>query len=91
MTDLPPTIDAIMASIRARVAGAGPAPEDAPEAATAATAAPAAPMVPDGNLTIEALFRSMAEPQIKAWLDANLPEIVERLARAEIRRLTTGQ
>jgi cell pole-organizing protein PopZ len=25
---------------------------------------------------------------LKAWLDAHMPEIVERLARAEIKRLT---
>lgn len=89
MTDLPPTIDAIMASIRARVAGA--VTEEAEPLAPVASPSPPPAPVPDGALTIEALFRQLAEPQIKAWLDAHLPELVERIARDEIRRLTTGR
>lgn len=42
----------------------------------------------DAAPTLEAVVRSMLEPQLKAWLDANLPELVERVALAEIRRLT---
>ncbi len=34
------------------------------------------------------LERSALEPVLKAWLDANLPEIVDRAARQEIERLT---
>jgi cell pole-organizing protein PopZ len=78
MTDLPPTIDAIMASIRARVTGVVAPDAEAPPAPMAA--APVVAPAPDGALTIEALFRQLAEPQIKAWLDAHLPELVERIA-----------
>jgi cell pole-organizing protein PopZ len=40
------------------------------------------------GMTLDELMRSMLAPQIKAWLDANMPEIVEKLAREEIKRLT---
>ena len=39
-------------------------------------------------MTVDALMRSMLEPMLKTWLDANLPEIVEGAAVAEIARLT---
>ena len=32
----------------------------------------------------------MLRPMLKAWLDENLPDIVERLVRAEIERLARG-
>jgi len=32
----------------------------------------------------------MLRPMLKAWLDENLPGIVERLVRAEIERLARG-
>jgi uncharacterized protein len=38
--------------------------------------------------TLEDLVRDMLRPMLKAWLDANLPEIVERLVRAEIERVS---
>jgi cell pole-organizing protein PopZ len=41
-----------------------------------------------GGITLDALIRSLLADQIKAWLDAHMPEIVEKLAREEIRRLT---
>ena len=41
-----------------------------------------------GGMTLDQLMRSMLAPQIQAWLNANMPEIVEKLAREEIRRLT---
>ncbi len=47
-----------------------------------ADASPAA-----GGVTVEALVRATLEPVLKAWLDAHLPEIVDRVARAEIARL----
>ena len=36
----------------------------------------------------EAVARDMLRPMLKAWLDENLPAIVERLVRAEIERLS---
>ncbi len=38
--------------------------------------------------TLEDLVRDMLKPMLKAWLDANLPDMVERLVRAEIERLS---
>ena len=48
----------------------------------------AAPPVVARDITLEALVRTALEPLLKAWLDANLPEIVDRAAQAEIARLT---
>jgi cell pole-organizing protein PopZ len=37
--------------------------------------------------TIEDIVREELRPLLKAWLDANLPSLVERLVRAEIERV----
>jgi len=39
---------------------------------------------------IERLAREMLRPMLKAWLDDNLPIVVERLVRAEIERVARG-
>jgi hypothetical protein len=101
MSELPPTIDAILATIRARVtADDGDHGEDdvPPEPLVPMPVIdPPLPVAEVGNiglppaasaLTLDALMRQMLEPMLKAWLDAHMPEIVERLARAEIKRLT---
>lgn len=41
--------------------------------------------------TLEDLVQEMLRPMLKAWLDDNLPEMVERLVRAEIERLSCGR
>jgi cell pole-organizing protein PopZ len=38
--------------------------------------------------TLEDVVREMLKPMLKAWLDANLPNMVERLVRAEIERVS---
>lgn len=38
--------------------------------------------------TVEGLMTEMLRPMLKAWLDDNLPALVERLVQAEIERLT---
>jgi cell pole-organizing protein PopZ len=38
--------------------------------------------------TVEDLVREMLKPMLKAWLDAHLPDMVERLVRAEIERVS---
>jgi hypothetical protein len=40
--------------------------------------------------TLEDLVREMLRPMLKAWLDDNLPTIVERQVRAEIERVSRG-
>ena len=37
--------------------------------------------------TLEDLVKDMLRPMLKAWLDDNLPPLVERLVRAEIERV----
>jgi uncharacterized protein len=41
--------------------------------------------------TLEDLVCDMLKPMLKAWLDDNLPDIVERLVRAEIERVSRGR
>jgi cell pole-organizing protein PopZ len=41
--------------------------------------------------TLEDLVREMLRPLLKAWLDDNLPRMVERLVRAEIERVSRGR
>ena len=40
-----------------------------------------------GGPTIADLVREEMRPMLKAWLDSNLPPLVERLVRAEIERV----
>ncbi|MFE1602028.1 PopZ family protein [Methylobacterium sp. ID0610] len=41
--------------------------------------------------TLEDLVQDMLRPMLKAWLDDNLPAMVERLVRAEIERVARGR
>jgi cell pole-organizing protein PopZ len=41
--------------------------------------------------TLEDLVREMMRPLLKAWLDDNLPSLVERMVRAEIERVSRGR
>ena len=41
--------------------------------------------------TLDDLVQEMLRPMLKAWLDENLPTIVERLVRAEIERVSRGR
>jgi len=69
----------------------------APEAAAAAAstlgslmralAADRGMQVRSGGPTIEDIVREELRPLLKAWLDTNLPALVERLVRAEIDRV----
>jgi len=43
--------------------------------------------VSSGGPTIADLVREEMRPMLKAWLDSNLPPLVERLVRAEIERV----
>jgi cell pole-organizing protein PopZ len=68
----------------------------APEAAAAAASSVSSLMrtlaqrnlqVHGGGPTIEDIVREELRPLLKAWLDANLPSLVERLVRTEIERV----
>ena len=41
--------------------------------------------------TLEDLVKEMLRPMLKAWLDDNLPGLVERLVKAEIERVSRGR
>jgi cell pole-organizing protein PopZ len=77
-------------------------PDDAPEpaakpakaarkaAAVAATATvPAVPAAAlSGGRTVEEFLAELIRPQVDAWLKANLPELIQKMAADEIARLT---
>ena len=58
-------------------------------AALAMIAEPSMPpqIVRSGETSLEGLVRDMLRPMLAEWLDRNLPEIVERLVKAEIARI----
>lgn len=43
-----------------------------------------------GAATIEDVVREEVRPLLAAWLDRHLPEVVERIVRAEVQRLSQG-
>ena len=45
-------------------------------------------MLSQNPRTLEDLVRDMLKPMLKEWLDAHLPDMVERLVRAEIERVS---
>lgn len=47
-----------------------------------------APRASGGDVTLDALVREMLQPMLTEWIERNLPDIVERLVQAEIRRMT---
>jgi uncharacterized protein len=60
------------------------ASRNALESLTVAVAKPAV----TGGETIEGLVRQMLTPMLKDWLDAHLPEVVERVVAQEVARIS---
>lgn len=58
-------------------------------AALAMIAEPGAPpqIVRSGETSLQGLTRELLKPMLAEWLDRNLPEMVERLVKAEIARI----
>ena len=58
-------------------------------AALAMIAEPSAPpqIVRSGETSLEGLTRDLLRPMLAEWLDRHLPEMVERLVKAEIARI----
>ena len=58
-------------------------------AALAMIAEPSMPpqIVRSGETSLEGLVRDLLRPMLAEWLERNLPEIVERLVKAEIARI----
>lgn len=70
---------ATASSLRALADKARPGPKPAPKVES--------PSFRSGN-TVEDLMLEAMRPMLKAWLDANLPQIVEHLVEKEIRRIS---
>ena len=41
--------------------------------------------------TLEDLVKEMLRPMLKSWLDDNLPNLVERIVKSEIERVSRGR
>jgi cell pole-organizing protein PopZ len=74
-----------------------PAAEEAPlvstktdQAVSGAFEALSASLALRGDELAENMTREILRPMLKAWLDENLPSLVERLVRAEIQRVARG-
>jgi cell pole-organizing protein PopZ len=76
---LDPNLASILDSIRATVGGEAPPEATAEPVAAQATPAPRGP-------SVEEWLAALVEPHVKAWLDANLPEIVTARVNAELER-----
>jgi hypothetical protein len=48
-------------------------------------------VLPNNARTLEDLVKEMLRPMLKSWLDDNLPNLVERIVRAEIERVSRGR
>ena len=72
----------------AQPAPAAARPARARKGAAAAATAPAAVAAAPAGRTVEDFLAELIRPQVKAWLDANLPEIIQKMAAEEIARLT---
>lgn len=59
-------------------------------AVSAAFGSLATTILSENSRTIEDLVREMLRPMLKAWLDDNLPGLVERMVRGEIERVSRG-
>lgn len=47
-----------------------------------------APRSTGGDVTLDGLVREMLQPILAEWIERNLPDMVERIVQAEIRRMT---
>ena len=79
------------------VRAAAPMAEEAPllseesdRAITASFQSLAVSLAMPGAERLEEMARETLRPMVKAWLDENLPSLVERLVKAEIQRVARG-
>lgn len=63
-------------------------PEEARPARVAKGARKAAAPQPAPGRTVEDFLADLIRPQVEAWLNAHLPELVQKMAADEIARLT---
>jgi hypothetical protein len=72
-------------------AGAGLLSANADATVTSAFSTLANTILSNEARTLEDIVREMLRPMLKAWLDDNLPPLVERLVRDEIERVSRGR
>jgi hypothetical protein len=48
-------------------------------------------VIGQNSRTLEDMVKEMLRPMLKGWLDENLPNLVERIVRAEIERVSRGR
>jgi cell pole-organizing protein PopZ len=83
-----PAPDEALISEAALAASASALKELSGEAPAPVAAAPVNSPAFRSGTTVEDLAMEALKPMLKEWLDANLPGIVERLVKKEIRRIT---
>jgi hypothetical protein len=94
-------LDSIRATVAGDAPVAVTAADPEPAEAAEAQAEPAAPAtassppargrkaaVPPPQRSVEEFLAELIRPQVQAWLDAHLPELVQKMAAEEIARLT---
>jgi hypothetical protein len=64
------------------------APEEARPVKAAKGARKAVPIPPAAGRSVEEFLAELVRPQVEAWLNAHLPELVQKMAAEEIARLT---
>ncbi|MBA1157501.1 DUF2497 domain-containing protein [Microvirga sp. Marseille-Q2068] len=99
--DEPMSVPAAAHVIRPRAAAPVVPSQSVPADALMSTAASAsvsdafdrlgAALRPSQPQTVDDLMKEMLRPMLKAWLDDNLPSLVERLVRDEIERVTRSR
>jgi cell pole-organizing protein PopZ len=102
MQDQPPPAAIMRGPVRAAPPPAGPpapsaaaAPdrllsEESDDAVSRAFGTLSNTVLSNNARTIDDLVRDMLRPMLRAWLDDNLPPLVERLVRQEIERVARG-
>ena len=91
-----PAASAITSDDQEDVLELGESPDDEPLVSGKAVKASKAALAALANVTIDpragentldALVREMLRPMLKEWLDANLPDLVERVVAREVARI----
>jgi hypothetical protein len=88
---LDPNLSEILKSIRETVGAAMPRDGASGHASDSPAQEPPPPLAPPPSpavqRTVEDVLSELAAPHVKSWVEANLPEIVQRMVAEEVERL----
>ncbi len=84
---LDPRLSDILQSIRETVGAAGARADRAGDEDRAGAPPLAPPPSPAVQRTVEEFLAELAAPHVKSWVEAHLPEIVQRMVAEEVERL----